>query len=137
MGVRAGANREILDFLRTGVLEWRPLGPCTRVRYVAPGGPPPVDWVGLNYYSRVVMDWRCQVRPVPSSAPALAASKACAAPRCLAGYGPALLKRGWAFDSCPAPVHRMVLSNGEASLLCTICYSRAAIIGALLPMCTA
>ena len=62
MGLRAGANREILDFLRTGVLEWRPLGPCTRVRYVAPGGPPPTDWVGLNYYSRVVMDWRCQAR---------------------------------------------------------------------------
>ena len=62
VGMHAGANREILDFLRTGVLEWRPLGPCTRVRYVAPGGPPPTDWVGLNYYSRVVMDWRCQAR---------------------------------------------------------------------------
>ena len=60
----AGGNREILDFLRTGVLDWRPLGPCTRVRYVAPGGPPPTDWVGLNYYSRVVMDWRCQVAPL-------------------------------------------------------------------------
>ncbi|KAK9824973.1 hypothetical protein WJX81_001475 [Elliptochloris bilobata] len=62
---RCWGNREILDFLRTGVLDWRPMGPCTRVRYAAPGGPPPTDWVGLNYYSRVVMDWRCQVVAYP------------------------------------------------------------------------
>ena len=31
------------------------------MRYTRPEGPPPLDWVGLNYYSRVVMDWRCQV----------------------------------------------------------------------------
>lgn len=73
VGLRAGANREILDFLRTGVLEWRPLGPCTRERYVAPGGPPPTDWVGLNYYSRVVMNWRCQVAPLLYVSCALAA----------------------------------------------------------------
>lgn len=58
---RAGGNREILNFLRTGVWSWQPLGRCTRVRYTRPEGPPPLDWVGLNYYSRVVMDWRCQV----------------------------------------------------------------------------
>lgn len=46
-------NDVILDFLGTGVLNWRPLGPLfCRVSYSSPLGRPPLDWVGLNYYSR-------------------------------------------------------------------------------------
>ncbi|BDA42798.1 6-phospho-beta-galactosidase [Coccomyxa sp. Obi] len=52
-------NDTILDFLGTGVLNWRPLGPLfCRVSYSCPHGRPPLDWVGLNYYSRVVLDWK-------------------------------------------------------------------------------
>lgn len=46
-------NDTILDFLGTGQLNWRPLGPLLgRVSYSCPEGRPPLDWVGLNYYSR-------------------------------------------------------------------------------------
>ncbi len=64
-GGGAGGNREILGYLRTGVLHWQPFGRCTRVRHVRREGPPPLDWIGLNYYSRVVLDWRCQVVAYP------------------------------------------------------------------------
>jgi hypothetical protein len=47
------------------VLHWQPCGPCTRVRHVRREGPPPLDWIGLNYYSPVVLDWRCQVVAYP------------------------------------------------------------------------
>lgn len=45
-------NDTILDFLGTGQLTWRPLGPFCRLSYSCPAGRPPLDWVGLNYYSR-------------------------------------------------------------------------------------
>ncbi len=42
-------------FLQTGVFDWQPLGPWACVvkgQWV--GGTPPLDWLGLNYYSRCV-----------------------------------------------------------------------------------
>jgi hypothetical protein len=46
-------NEPILGFLVTGRFSWRPLGFLWPVEYSNPGGgPPPLDFVGLNYYSR-------------------------------------------------------------------------------------
>lgn len=46
-------NDIILDYLGTGQLYWRPLGPFFKsLRYSCPDGSAPLDWVGLNYYSR-------------------------------------------------------------------------------------
>jgi hypothetical protein len=46
-------NDLILDYLGTGQLHWRPLvGPLRALRYSCPDGRPPLDWIGLNYYSR-------------------------------------------------------------------------------------
>ena len=119
--LRAGANREILDFLRTGVLEWKPLGPCTRVRYVAPGGPPPTDWVGLNYYSRVVMDWRCQVA-LPSLHALGLAAFVNGTSKCFACPGLASYSSGVGADVCLAHGRRLLpfLRLGAPLLHCTI-----------------
>ena len=41
--------------MRTGRFVWRPTGPWRPVSYTHPaGGPPPLDYTGLNYYSRCV-----------------------------------------------------------------------------------
>ena len=38
--------------MRTGRFVWRPTGPWRPVMYTNPDGPPKLDYVGLNYYSR-------------------------------------------------------------------------------------
>jgi beta-glucosidase/6-phospho-beta-glucosidase/beta-galactosidase len=58
-------NDAITDYMRTGRFVWRPTGPWRPVSYINPGGPPPLDYVGLNYYSRMVIDWKCQVVGYP------------------------------------------------------------------------
>lgn len=42
----------ITDYMRTGRFVWRPTGPWRPVMYRNPDGPPKLDYVGLNYYSR-------------------------------------------------------------------------------------
>ena len=49
-------NDVILAHLGTGILRWRPFGPLlAALSYSCPDGRPPLDWVGLNYYSRWVV----------------------------------------------------------------------------------
>ena len=47
-------NDIILDYLGTGQLNWAPLGalPLGGHSYTDPQGRPPMDWIGLNFYSR-------------------------------------------------------------------------------------
>lgn len=45
-------NVVITDFMRTGELAWRPTGPFRPVTWRHLGGAPPLDYVGLNFYSR-------------------------------------------------------------------------------------
>lgn len=47
-------NDIILDYLGTGQLNWQPLAPfpVAGVSYTDPQGSPPMDWLGLNFYSR-------------------------------------------------------------------------------------
>lgn len=45
-------NEPILNYLINGHFVWRPLGPWRPVEYRNPGGAPPGDYVGLNFYSR-------------------------------------------------------------------------------------
>lgn len=50
-----------LEFLQTGKFDWRPVSQCSLaggVQWKWPAGKPPMDWIGLNYYSRVVADWK-------------------------------------------------------------------------------
>ena len=44
----------------------------TWIRYQEPQGKPPCDWWGLNYYSRVVLDWMCMPTCYPGEARARA-----------------------------------------------------------------
>ena len=46
------AGQAITDYMRTGRFVWRPTGPWRPVMYTNPDGPPKLDYVGLNYYSR-------------------------------------------------------------------------------------
>lgn len=47
-------NDIILDYLGTGQLNWAPLAPIPlgATSYTDPQGRPPMDWIGLNFYSR-------------------------------------------------------------------------------------
>lgn len=45
-------NESITEFMRTGELAWRPTGPFRPVMWQYPDGAPPLDYVGLNFYSR-------------------------------------------------------------------------------------
>ena len=47
-------NDIILDYLGIGCLNWQPLTPIplAGVSYTDPQGRPPMDWIGLNFYSR-------------------------------------------------------------------------------------
>lgn len=45
-------NEPILNYLISGTFRWRPLGPFRPVEYRNPGGKPPGDYIGLNFYSR-------------------------------------------------------------------------------------
>ena len=45
-------EQAITDYMRTGRFVWRPTGPWRPVMYTNPDGPPKLDYVGLNYYSR-------------------------------------------------------------------------------------
>lgn len=58
-------NKAITDFMATGELRWRPTGPLCPVTWQHPGGPPPLDYIGLNFYSRIVVDWKCQLVKYP------------------------------------------------------------------------
>ena len=49
-------NEVVLHYMKTGKLSWRPLGPFGAVEYQNPGGPPPTDYIGINYYSRHGLD---------------------------------------------------------------------------------
>lgn len=49
----------IHGWLRTGELEWEaPLGMGEALRWRDPGGKPPLDWFGVNYYTRAVSLFR-------------------------------------------------------------------------------
>ncbi|CAK0742117.1 hypothetical protein CVIRNUC_001373 [Coccomyxa viridis] len=52
-------NDILLDYLGTGQLNWQPwaLLPLGALSYTDPEGRPPLDWIGLNFYSRVVLNW--------------------------------------------------------------------------------
>jgi hypothetical protein len=52
LGNACWGNDVILDYLVSGRLSWRPLGSWGAVEYQHPGGPPPNDFIGINYYSR-------------------------------------------------------------------------------------
>ena len=44
------ANEIMLEYFRTGKFDWRIRGVCS-IQHQDPE-PPPLDWLGLNYYSR-------------------------------------------------------------------------------------
>eukprot|EP00198_Chlamydomonas_reinhardtii_P011511 XP_001700848.1 predicted protein [Chlamydomonas reinhardtii] len=47
------------DYLMTGRFAWRiPGGRPGHLEVQEPSGRPHVDWLGINYYTRVVLDWR-------------------------------------------------------------------------------
>ncbi|PNH02539.1 Beta-galactosidase, partial [Tetrabaena socialis] len=48
-------------YLMSGRFSWRlpgRVGGWAMVEVQEPGGRPPCDWLGINYYTRVVLDWR-------------------------------------------------------------------------------
>ena len=47
-------NDILLDYLGTGQLNWQPWAhlPLGAFSYTDPEGRPPLDWIGLNFYSR-------------------------------------------------------------------------------------
>ena len=50
---RCWGNDAVLAYLGTGAFRWRPLGPAlAALSHTCPDGRPPLDWIGLNYYSR-------------------------------------------------------------------------------------
>ncbi|CAD7701590.1 unnamed protein product [Ostreobium quekettii] len=55
----------VLDFMMTGQYEWRVPGRGVRVKYSNPGGRPPCDWLGINYYTRCVVGWRLNATHMP------------------------------------------------------------------------
>lgn len=54
LGVIRRSLREqvITQFMKSGKFAWRPTGAWLPVMWQHPGGPPPLDYVGLNFYSR-------------------------------------------------------------------------------------
>ncbi|KAG2486953.1 hypothetical protein HYH03_014450 [Edaphochlamys debaryana] len=46
-------------WLLTGHFAWRVPGSKAGVEAQEPGVRPPCDWLGINYYTNVVLDWRC------------------------------------------------------------------------------
>ena len=61
-------NDVILDYLGTGQLNWAPLAPIPLggTSYTDPQGRPPMDWIGLNFYSRCPLRWPL-LRPAQST----------------------------------------------------------------------
>lgn len=61
-GNYAQGTQQVLRFLRTGHFRWRwaPLGGAAVIEYQDPLGPPGLDWIGLNCYTRGVVDWKLQ-----------------------------------------------------------------------------
>jgi beta-glucosidase len=56
LGHAAWGNDAVLDYLKTGAFEWAPAGRWgARVSAQDPR-PPAVDWFGLNFYGRVLLD---------------------------------------------------------------------------------
>jgi len=85
LGHRLWGNEAVLDYLATGSFAWRPLGEWWwtgvaggwfgRRRGGSAAGPaavladdprPPLDWVGLNFYGRVVLDAACRPTGYPA-----------------------------------------------------------------------
>jgi beta-glucosidase len=80
LGHNLWGNEAVLDYLRSGVFAWRPvgewmgsllgrgaLGAALTPGFVADDGrPPPLDWIGLNFYGRVVLDGLCRPCAYPS-----------------------------------------------------------------------
>lgn len=53
-------------WLATGRFTWKlPLGLGTPVDWQEPGGKPPCDWWGINFYSRAVLTWWLQPAGMP------------------------------------------------------------------------
>eukprot|EP00884_Botryococcus_braunii_P004590 jgi/Botrbrau1/14131/Bobra.182_3s0072.1 len=52
-------NEVVLKYLMTGYFDWYPLYPFSRVYWRDPNGRPPLDWVGLNYYGRIIVTAYC------------------------------------------------------------------------------
>lgn len=56
---RVWGNDIFIQYLRTGEFDWNPLPwVFSRVHFKEPNGRPGCDFIGLNYYSRGVMDWK-------------------------------------------------------------------------------
>ncbi|EFN55966.1 hypothetical protein CHLNCDRAFT_145286 [Chlorella variabilis] len=56
---RMWGNDMFMQYMQTGEFDWNPLPwVFSRVHYKEPGGRPGCDFLGLNYYSRGVMDWK-------------------------------------------------------------------------------
>ena len=52
----AWGNETVLTYLTTGVFEWHPAGALgPRISATDPA-PPPMDWMGINFYGRVMLD---------------------------------------------------------------------------------
>lgn len=76
LGDAQWGNDVVLRYLSTGVFEWDPLGGClppplmraarlllgemriARLDRIKEPEKPPLDWFGLNFYGRVVLDWK-------------------------------------------------------------------------------
>ena len=76
LGHAQWGNDVVLRYFSTGVFEWDPLGGClppplmraarlflgdrriARLDRIKEPHPPPLDWFGLNFYGRVVLDWK-------------------------------------------------------------------------------
>lgn len=57
---RIWANESVMSYLKTGVFDYNPLWGWGRVHYENPSGAPGCDYIGLNYYSRGLFDWKLQ-----------------------------------------------------------------------------
>ena len=49
------AHNAVLGFLKTGVFEYRPSRPLRGIRYTNPAAPKSYDFIGLNFYSKVIL----------------------------------------------------------------------------------
>ena len=56
LGHRLWGNDTVVRYLETGEFEWAPLGAWGPGALAARDAKPPLDWVGLNFYGRVLLD---------------------------------------------------------------------------------
>jgi len=57
------ANQAVVDYFRTGVFDWSPpFG--SRIHYIE-REKPGCDWIGVNYYGRIILDWKFSTTCLP------------------------------------------------------------------------